>query len=228
MRKPPNHTLQPPPEERRCKAIKADGERCWAWSVKVSTRQFCMSHEGLQKPKPGRVTPLQKKKRMFQQLTEEGQAVITELLEDPDLLNPKTSVAANHYLMLQLPLDPPEELVRSMAMNELRRRLSGVEGLTVADLEPSEADMEVARMRLRVTAAKEIREHGKLQIQALKQKADAELLLQGAMPVLEEYNDQIARLMAKYLPAEKRIAFAADLRSHLEAAIGRLKRLKGG
>jgi len=224
-----------PPDKKRCIRIKRNGgERCRAWACTGS--DYCFTHGGRRKtdkaPEPVR-TP--KELRLsFKKLQAEGAEEIRRLSEDPDLLDMQTTVAASHYLMLHLPIDPPEDLVRRMAEYSLARRLGakkddkkeGEEGQREEE-ELTPADLEMARMRLRELAARELREHGKLQVSALKQKTDAELLMQGAIPVLEEYNDTVARLVARYLEPEERLEFVNLLRGHLEAAIGRLKRLKG-
>lgn len=218
-----------PPEDRRCQRIKRNGERCGSWAV--TGRKFCRSHGGRTTTAMPIARTEKSRRAEFAKLREEGRAILDELVQDPDLLDPKITIAASHYLTLQLPIDPPEDVVETMARLAVKRRLPKLEeGETrdPEDLEPTEADREMIRMRLREVAGKELREHGKLQIAALKQKTEADLLLQGAMPVLEEYNDQVMRLIAKYLEPEKRIQFADDLRQSLEAAIGRLKRLKGG
>jgi hypothetical protein len=189
----------------RCKAkSRRSGEQCRnapvrGWSV-------CRMHgAGNGKDRAGGRKPVHGKYAMRHRgLTQEAAERLDELMQDPDLLDMRRTVASSQLVVEQVPILPPDELV-----DELARRIAVEHGRAPEGV--TDAHRDEARRRLAAANVKILERHGKLQGVARRQTVEADLLLAKALPVMQQFAESLVAIVRPYLTPQELAQVQRDM-----------------
>lgn len=178
-------------------------------SYPLKGKRRCRIHGGRSTGRPpvhGRYS------QKFRNLATRGSERLEELLDDPDLLDPKRPVALAHTLFEEIPLD--EETIETYAEY-------------LADGAPVE---DHHRLRARLSLLKMAREFGdgfaRAQVQAIRTQQINQLIVQAAVPVIREFGERVGAIAKRHLPDEDAYArFLHDLQHAAAAVVAQLDEL---
>lgn len=146
----------------------------------------------------------------FRRDTAATQEQLDQLLQDPDLLDPKRPVAMLAVITHEHGLVPDDEVVRQFAINQIPWKVR--ESIGDENLELSGAQLEVARRALVASSAEVVERLGRTQIAANRQVQQGELIAGQLMPFFEDLGGHLRRLIDRYVPEEHRDDFLHGFR----------------
>lgn len=173
--------------------------------------------------------------KRFRGVTPAFQKVIDQALNDPQLMDAKRPVALQQALLQHSVLVPDEGLIDMLARREMRssrrsrKRRGEGEGEDYDedddDLEPTDADLAIARQKWTERSMRLVDRLGKRQIDALRQIKLGELIAAEAFPMMTELGIELARLIEIYVPEPKREEFMIAYRNRVREVIVRMSKI---
>ena len=171
----------------------------------------CRLHGG--HPKSGSPPIHGRYSKRFARIGPVAQEAIDEAIRDPDLLDCRRPIALQTAIVQQASLIPDDDLVRLSAMRLSRWRPNFKKEETWEDQpEPTQPELEHARMMWLTASAKLVESYGDLQVVAAKQVQLGELLAKEIVPILLELGLRVTKLADRYVPKEVRDDFNAGFR----------------
>lgn len=160
----------------------------------------------------------------LRRLNEVAGARLLELLHDPGTIDATLAAAVARLGVENLALEPSEEVIE--AVTRVRAR-------DILKREPDEETLERMKTAVReeltqgqaIQVIEAARHLARVQDVAYRQKTTADLILRGAYPIVEGYGRKVSELVARYLPAGQRAAFARDLATLNATTLAELTRL---
>lgn len=155
----------------------------------------------------------------FKRIQQEGADRIKELTEDAELLDLHRSVAASQYVMEEhAPVMPSADEIDARARDRFNLD---------TDAEPSQAQREIVQTELALIAQRMIRSHSQLQRDAARQQAEADLLIESALPIMRKFSEDIMRIVDDLCGPEISAQVRARFVGLQQSAVGELTEAAG-
>lgn len=200
----------------KCGAKTRKGTPCT--NVPVEGAKRCRMHGG--GPRSGAQPIHGRYSKRFQRLEPIAQSAIDAALRDPDLLDLRRPVAVQQVILQEAPLLPSEDLIREFAMRLSRWRPNFKEGQTWDDQpEPSQSELDLARMTWLQKSAELTEAYGFLQARSAKAVALGDVISKQLVPVFAELGLRMTKLAGRYVVPEKRDEFDEAFRMEVRRVV---------
>lgn len=202
------------PIKHRCSAITKKGTQCTRGVVKDT--DTCSLHGG-QHAKMARVSVAKAlPKGRYRRISEDAQRRIDAAVQDPMLLDVRRPVALGQVIVEEAALIPDDDVLIASIRRKKMRAVATIEFTDLQGLdewlEPTAAEVEVERIRYLDESMRLLERFAKRQADAAKNIEMGRLLNEQAVPMLAEMGTRVARLVERYVDADKRPAFIASFR----------------
>lgn len=218
----------PTPTSGRCGAQLSTGGYCVRAPVKGQKR--CRRHGG------------SAAKSWVERLkiNDEGRELITAALKDPGLMDVRRPLALAETVLARTALLPAESAVRRHAQRriiaavgpDLMRRLrqlapnleilAGIEEL----LEPTDDDLEEARMDLHERSMRLLSMYGKRQVEAVRALEWAKVVREQAVPLFGLLMIAIGGILKRHVPEDRQASAIEELRRAFNTTLAELAKLE--
>lgn len=200
----------------RCTGITRKGTQCTRKALPGEST--CKLHGGEQAAKArDQVTKgVPAARRRYKRMSGPVNDRIDAALQDPSLLDVRQPIALGRVIIEEASLIPEDEV---LVASVRRKKLRAIRGAEFADLaaldewlEPTQAEIEVERIRYLDESMRLLERFAKRQSDAAKNIEVGRLLNEQAVPMLAEMGTRVARLIDRYVPNEHKAAFVAAFR----------------
>jgi hypothetical protein len=185
------------------------GERGYCANHPARGKTRCRKHGGA--PGSGRPIIHGLYSKSQRSLSEYGQKRMEVLLQDPDLLDLRRMAAYGQFAIEQAILEPTEHAVLRVALSMVN--------------EPENITDEVlleARQKIMLAALRMLRDLTAIIKEAHRQEHVTELLLQGAMPLVQVFAERVKEAAYRYMAPEKRSEFDSEVQQIVHILAGEL------
>lgn len=216
-----NQQKREPTDEQRCTAVNRAGERCRQWLVKGTTK--CRFHgsgggrgkQSRRKHNPaavgGRPIIHGRYSMRLKAIVEQTQADrLTELTEDPRLLDMSRTIATSQFLLEEYLPALTDEAIREL----WKRRNPPPPGWDM-EWEPGAGELLELKASLVASTIKALAAHGSMQAQARRTLAQEQLVAAVVVPILTRLGSEFMEVVAGVVTPEQleRIRVGLDLKS---------------